>query len=69
MTSGAVIAFSPRTSTSCVSDVVTVTGFERSLKYSLHLQKVSSLYLSETTFWSLKDLAMFHFLPAHGGTG
>jgi len=54
----AVMVFSSPKCTSCVFGSVIVTSFKRSLKYSLHLPRLSFSFLSKTPFWSLIDLAV-----------
>jgi len=41
-----------------VSDGMSVTGFKRSLNYSIHLPSMCSSLLSRTPFWPLMDLAV-----------
>ena len=58
-TSAAAMEFSSPKCTSCVSKVVIVTGFKRSLKHSLHHPRMSCPLLSKTLFWSPMDLRSF----------
>ena len=48
---------------SCVFGGVILTGFTRSLKYSLHLPRLAPSLLSKTAFCSLMDLAVWMLLP------
>ena len=53
------MVFSSPKCTSCVFGNVIVTSFKTSLKYSLHLPRISFSFLSKTPFWSLINLAVW----------
>ena len=63
MSSVSVVIFSSPKCTSCVSDgEILVTAFKRSIKYSVHLPRMSSSLLSKTTIWPLMDLVVWDLL-------
>jgi len=56
------MVFSSPKCTSCVSDDVRANMFKISLKYSLHLLRISSSLLSKAQSWSLMDLTILDLL-------
>jgi len=62
-TSVAVMEFSSPKCTWCLSGDVILARTKDSLKYSLHLPRMSASLLSKAAFWYLMDPAVWNLLP------